>query len=210
MAVVDVIDLTVSPPPSVIAIDDVNEPADAVLNREEYWKERKKRKKHENHRERRREEEGPRDGEDQGHDGSRKHDELLVEDWDHLVEKRKGSRRKRVDARARKRARGSSKDRLFLVDTGGLSLPVPPPGESNPTDSIPVEPAVKPPAVPPVEPPEAGLLLPDNVTVSAHESVLLPGEDRQLSPNSDASGIDFLDDDCAVVSPIPMTQCMSC
>jgi hypothetical protein len=150
-------------------------------------KDRKRRKK-------RREGRDREEHEDQRHNGSWEHDRFLDEG-------RKGMKGKRDDtATVTRSPRGRQRAPLFTIDTtGGPSLFIPNPGEHVPIDPVPVQFMVKPPVEPLVEPlieppGERGLLLPSHVTVSAQESTPVPHEDAHLSPDSDASGIDFLND----------------
>lgn len=203
MAVVDVIDLTVSSPsPSVIVIadDDVNQPASPGSHKADQEKRRQRKRdeedrdRHDRHREERH---------NQWDSGTWHHDRFFDDDLSF-----EGMKRKRHDvtnaARSSRRARSPTPP-LFTVDTTGrppvLNLPQQEHLSRDPVSTrFMVKTLVQPLPEPPVEHSgERGLLLPDHVTVSAQDYAPGLHEDPQLSPNSEASGIDFLDDDRTVV-----------
>ena len=203
MAVVDVIDLTVSSPsPSVIVIadDDVNQPASPGSHKANQEKRRQRKRdedrdRHDRHREERH---------DQWDSGTWHHDRFFDDDLSF-----EGMKRKRHDVtNAARSSRGRARSPtppLFTVDTTGrppiLNLPQQEHLSRDPVSTrFMVKTLVQPLPEPPVEHSgERGLLLPGHVTVSAQDYTPGLHEDPQLSPNSEASGIDFLDDDRTVV-----------
>lgn len=198
MAVVDVIDLTVSPPASDVIVIDDEKATDVAFYGGQDSKEKKKRKqRRRDERERDRRERRKQEKEDQRDNGSWKHDKYLEKD-----QHRQGEKRKR-DEDTTRRPEGPLPP-LFLIDTTAVSSSSGPSSKDPaPIKPVSVQPAVEPLPVP-VESPDRpplgeGLLLPAHVTVVSHDFVSLPNEDPGFSPNSEVSGIDFLDDDRAVV-----------
>ncbi|GJJ07207.1 hypothetical protein Clacol_001407 [Clathrus columnatus] len=198
MSTVEVIDLTTSPANSIIVIDDDSHDNtnhslldDPLLENSSPKKRRKKRSKG------KLKDEGPVN--EQGSVNGLPDDKHQTdEDLKSRVQKRKqrdedkglSSKLLPIDPLA-------SNDTLFTIDTAGHPL------KSSPeTNNLPRQKTEK------VFHIQDGLILPPHVSVALDSSMSMNGpedaqesDDRQLSPTSDVSGIDFLDDDLVFGAP---------
>lgn len=188
MAAAEIIDLTLSPTRSVINIEEdveeVSQPPNTVETRYETRKERTRRRYAETLK---------KGGEEDNNENFKENPNFNV----NSSENKRGREEDIDSARSNKRRRTpSSSLPFFTLDANPSEI-----------DSIPTQtdaPSSHRSSLKPLFHTINGLLLPSHITVVADDPPLrMEGHDTQpLSPVSDATGIDFLDDDRAVVCMI--------